>query len=186
MAITPLGDRSGALAAFGVSSGPHAGEEVPIRAPAIGIGRGAKNEVVIDDDSVSPAHARLEFMDGAWRITDLKSTNGTYVEEVRLAPEVPTPLPYGSAVRLGGVKLHFRPVDGADPEAESRAYTPEVEAKDTIRAGGFRLPLWVLLLIVIILALVAFFVFGWEATEPTGAPPAAALPSLIVPGMDAA
>lgn len=186
MAITPLGDRSGALAAFAVSTGPHAGKEVPIHAPVVGVGRSSKNEVVIDDDSVSPAHARVEYVDGVWRITDLKSTNGTYVEGVRLAPEVTTPLPPGSAVRFGGVGFHFHPVDEADPEGAVRVYTPQGEEKETVRAGGFRLPLWVLLLVVIVVALVAFFVFGWETTEPTGATPAAALPSLIVPGMDGA
>lgn len=186
MAITPLGDRSGALAAFAVSTGPHAGKEVPILAPVVGIGRSSKNEVVIDDDSVSPAHARVEYMDGAWRITDLKSTNGTYVEGVRLAPDVTTPLPPGSAVRFGGVGFHFHPVDEADPEGASRAYTPQVQETETVRAGGFRLPLWVLILIVIVLALVAFFIFGWEATEPASTGPAAAVPSLVVPGMDAA
>lgn len=186
MAITPLGDRSGALAAFAVSTGPHAGEEVPIRAPVVGIGRGAKNEIVIDDDSVSPSHARLEYVDGAWRITDLKSTNGTYVEGVRLAPEVTTPLPPGSAVRFGGVGFHFHPVDEADPDGASRAYTPKVEEKETVRAGGFRLPLWVLILVVVVLALIAFFVFGWEATEPASTAPAAALPSLAVPWTEAA
>ena len=70
-------------------------------------------DVVVDDDSVSAQHARLEYDMGGWRITDLQSTNGTAVEGVRLAPGVPTPLPYGVTVRLGGVQLQFREVEHA-------------------------------------------------------------------------
>lgn len=110
MTITPTGDLEGALAAFGVQAGPQAGDEVPIRNRAVRIGRGPSNEVVIDDDSVSGSHARLDWDTGAraWRLTDLGSTNGTFVEGVRLAVHVPTPLPLGTSVRFGAVRLHFR------------------------------------------------------------------------------
>ncbi|HEV2733498.1 MAG TPA: FHA domain-containing protein, partial [Longimicrobiaceae bacterium] len=122
MEITPLGDRSGALAAFGIQTGPQAGKEVPVRLPVVRIGRAAGNDVVIPDDSVSASHALLEFERDAWRITDLESTNGTYVEGIRLAPQVPTPLGYGASVRFGGIPLHFRAVETADPAAARAQY----------------------------------------------------------------
>lgn len=167
MEITPVGDRSGALAAFGIQVGPRAGDEVPIRQPVARIGRAKQNEIVIDDDSISASHARLEFDHGSWLLTDLRSTNGTFVESVRLAPEVPTPLAYGSTVRFGGVRLHFRPVEQADPAAARAEYTPPPpRTRLAEESTGFRLPVWVvvLLLLLIILAIV---IFGWVWSGPT-------------------
>lgn len=193
MEITPLGDRSGALAAFGIQAGPQAGKEVPIRLPVARIGRAAGNDVVIPDDSVSASHAVLEFDEGAWRLTDLESTNGTYVEGVRLAPQVPTPLAYGASVRFGGVPLHFRAVDAADPAA-ARAQYVAPERAPTIReagGGGRRFPLWLALLILVLLAVavVLFTTFNPGAdpaprVEPTTAPaeaPPAAAPEVAAP-----
>lgn len=192
MEITPLGDRSGALAAFGIQNGPLAGREVPIRLPVVRIGRAAGNDVVIPDDSVSATHARLEFEAGAWRITDLESTNGTYVEGVRLAPEVPTPLAYGASVRFGGVPLHFRAVEEADPAAARAGYV-EPERGPTIREGanaGRRIPVWVVLLILVLLALAVVFFTTFNPTStptptptptPVGEAPAAGAPALVLP-----
>lgn len=171
MEITPRGDRSGALAAFGIQKGPQAGEEVPIRVPVVRIGRAAGNEVVIPDDSVSATHARLEFDEGAWRITDLESTNGTYVEGVRLAPQVPTPLAYGAAVRFGGIPLEFLEVTAADP-ASARAQYVEPERPASIReagSGGRRIPMWLVLLILVLLAAAVVF-FTTFNPQPTPAP----------------
>jgi predicted component of type VI protein secretion system len=183
MEITPLGDRSGALAAFGIQSGPQAGKEVPVRLPVVRIGRAAGNDVVIPDDSVSASHALLEFERDAWRITDLESTNGTYVEGIRLAPQVPTPLGYGSSVRFGGIPLHFRAVETADPAAARAQYVAPERAPGIREAGsgGRRIPVWLVLLLLIMLAVavVLFTTFNPSQDPPTRptpteqAPPAA-------------
>lgn len=180
MEITPLGDRSGALAAFGIQSGPQAGKEVPVRLPVVRIGRAAGNDLVIPDDSVSVTHARLEFEHGAWRLTDLESTNGTYVEGVRLAPQVPTPLGYGSTVRFGGIPLHFRAVEAADPAA-ARAQYVEPERAPGIReagSGGRRIPVWLVLLLLMLLA-VAVVLF--TTFNPGQDPPARPAPTEQAP-----
>ena len=121
--------QAGPLATFGVAAGPRYGEQIPVPAPVVTVGRAAGCQVVIDDDSVSAQHARLEYDLGAWRITDLGSTNGTAIEGVKLAPDVPTPLPYGSTVRFGGVKLQFREVAEANLDAARAGWTgPEKAA----------------------------------------------------------
>jgi hypothetical protein len=179
MSITPTGDRSGALAALGIQVGPQAGEEVPIRLPVVSIGRGRQNDIVLVDDSVSTTHARLEFGAGAWRITDLNSVNGTYVEGIRLAPEVPTPLPYGSSVRFGGAKLHFRAVEAADPEAARASYTPPPR-QSTLRErrSGMRIPVWLVVLLLVLVVISALLVYSW-LVEPAGMPTAPAVSLLL-------
>jgi hypothetical protein len=149
--------QGGPLATFGIAAGPRYGEQIPVPAPVVTVGRAAGCEVVIDDDSVSARHARLEYDLGAWRITDLASTNGTAIEGVRLAPDVPTPLPYGATVRFGGVKLQFRELADVDVEA-ARAGWAEPEKAVTLKEErrGFRFPLWLAALVVILLALLAY------------------------------
>lgn len=159
--------QAGPLASFGVAAGPRYGEQIPVPAPVVTIGRGGDADLVIDDDSVSAKHARLEFDLGAWRITDLGSINGTAIEGVKLAPDVPTPLPYGATVRFGGVKLQFREVESADLSAARAAYVPpakEVSLKEERR--GFRFPLWLALLVVILLALLAYAIVQMNAPHP--------------------
>lgn len=142
MTISPTGDISGALAALGVQAGPQVGEEVAIRARTMRIGRGPSNDIRLDDDSVSGSHARLDWDPNskAWRVTDLGSTNGTYVEAVRIAPGVPTPLAFGASIRFGGVRMYFRDVDeGVTPEAApavvGTAPAPVAQPSKTTPAG---------------------------------------------------
>ena len=47
-------------------------------------GRLGTLEIVLDDSSVSRRHAELRFGDNGWFVRDLESTNGTYVNGVRL------------------------------------------------------------------------------------------------------
>jgi HD-GYP domain-containing protein (c-di-GMP phosphodiesterase class II) len=50
-------------------------------------GRLGSLEIVLDDSSVSRRHAELRYQSGAgWMLRDLESTNGTYLNGVRLGP----------------------------------------------------------------------------------------------------
>lgn len=168
------GGSPGVLATLGFEAGPRLGEALPVTAPVVVIGQGSQADLVLDDDSVSRQHARLEYDAPAWRLTDLESTNGTYVGGVRLAPHVPTPLPTGSSVRFGGVRLCFQ---AGAPEAVEEARA-EYDARPTPTAAPgprrFRLPVWVAVLVLVLLAALAFLLFGGGAPEPT-APPAGAV-----------
>jgi transcriptional regulator with GAF, ATPase, and Fis domain len=64
------------------------------------LGRSTDCGVIIQDDSVSRQHARLTF-DGAWRIEDLGSRNGTVLDGRKLGRGELARLPLGSVVRLG-------------------------------------------------------------------------------------
>ncbi len=44
--------------------------------------------VVLDDSDVSRRHARLEIVDNDLVLTDLSSTNGTYVNDVQVTRRV--------------------------------------------------------------------------------------------------
>ena len=76
--------------------------ERELDAPVIRIGRGAENEIVVDDAAISRLHARVEEEAGTWRIVDLESTNGTSVDLVALRPWQPHVLSHGAVIDLAG------------------------------------------------------------------------------------
>src|SRR5471032_2674889 len=93
----------------------------------ISVGRVQGNDLMLPKGNVSKHHARLLYRDGRFIVTDLKSTNGTYVNgrkisqativregdkiyigdfvlrlETGLAPSLPDEEPHARAGRVGG------------------------------------------------------------------------------------
>jgi hypothetical protein len=108
--------------AAGVQSarrGPHTGRLVVVKSPdleegldfeldsaQLTIGRGRQNDIAISSDEYASArHARFEpRQDGVW-VQDLGSTNGTYLNGMRL--EHPRRLTQGDIVRVGETDLRY-------------------------------------------------------------------------------
>lgn len=179
-----------ALLAF--RSGPRAGQEVEIATDAVRIGSGPQNEIVLEDDSVSREHALLERDLEGWRLTDLGSKNGTYIEGTQLAPQVPTPVAFDYFIRLGGVELQFRSkaAVGAEQTAEEAGEPSPIEVVKarTAEAGrrlaprsGFRLPVWVLAVIIVAIAVAILLIIGWTPVDAG----AAAGPLVLGPSREA-
>jgi pSer/pThr/pTyr-binding forkhead associated (FHA) protein len=70
------------------------------------IGRGEGCEVPLDDTYVSQQHARIFGKNDVWYVEDLGSTNGTYVNDQRLA--APAMLQAGDRIRVGTTILEPR------------------------------------------------------------------------------
>ncbi len=56
---------------------------------------------------VSKQHARIQGTGNGYQITDLGSTNGTWVNKVRLKSNQPAALPNPATVRMGRLELYF-------------------------------------------------------------------------------
>jgi hypothetical protein len=80
--------------------------EFELDSAGITIGRGAQNDVALDEDEfASASHARVEpRRDGVW-LEDIGSTNGTFVNGVRLSRA--RKLTPGDLVRVGETDLRF-------------------------------------------------------------------------------
>ncbi|HVL33613.1 MAG TPA: FHA domain-containing protein [Actinomycetota bacterium] len=70
------------------------------------IGRTDACQVKLDDTYVSNLHARLFMKDGTWFVEDLGSTNGTYMNRVKVTS--PTPIGVGDEVRVGKTIIEVR------------------------------------------------------------------------------
>ena len=76
---------------------------VPLQG-TLSIGADATNQVVLDDRFVSRFHCRLSATSGRWRIEDLGSTNGTYLDGAWVTgAEVDA----GSRIRVGAAELRI-------------------------------------------------------------------------------
>jgi pSer/pThr/pTyr-binding forkhead associated (FHA) protein len=97
------------IASLLVRSGALRGRRLPITLPVVSVGRADYNDIVIADPSVSTTHAKLQRKDDVWVLTDLGSTNGTYVEGEPVTGE--TALTPGTTLRFGDVAALFEPHD---------------------------------------------------------------------------
>ncbi len=76
--------------------------------PRLVIGRGDGCDVRLPDPSVSHRHASLRQRGGEHVIVDEGSTNGTFLDKVRLPPQTPRVVRSGERVRVGRVWLEIR------------------------------------------------------------------------------
>lgn len=77
------------------------------------VGRGQENSVVLDNDSVSRRHCRVEKRNDSWYVVDLDSTNGTYVNDVQVTEYG---LRRGDQIKIGDTIVKF--LSGSDLEAQ--------------------------------------------------------------------
>jgi hypothetical protein len=82
-----------------MSQGPNPGRAYALDRASATLGRDPTNEITINEPQVSRLHARVFIRDGLLIIEDMGSTNGTYVNGVRLTgPQTLTP---GDVIGLG-------------------------------------------------------------------------------------
>ena len=93
---------------------------IPLRSLPITIGRSAPAELVLEGGTVSRRHCRLELRNDQILLTDLGSTNGTFVDGVRLESAVA--LQDGAAIAVGSHRLRYH--------RRSREESAEAEAMD--------------------------------------------------------
>jgi diguanylate cyclase (GGDEF)-like protein len=87
-----------------VISGPQLGRRVVLAQVPVVLGRGMGCEVVLDSDSVSRRHARIEWTGNEHCFVDLGSTNGSYINEQRVTEQ---PLRDGDRLQVGKVLLKY-------------------------------------------------------------------------------
>jgi len=72
------------MAFLDVIDGSLKGQRLPLGQQPMTVGRAPDNNFVLKDPSVSSHHARLDFYQGKYFLSDLQSSNGTYVNNARI------------------------------------------------------------------------------------------------------
>ena len=85
-------------------AGDMADRDYRITKTLVSIGRGLDNDLVIDDPRVSRHHAQITFKHGHYLLRDLRSTNGTFVNNQPVEVVVLAP---GDVISIGGYEMVF-------------------------------------------------------------------------------
>ncbi len=99
--------------------------DFPIPIGVTTIGRQTGSDLALPHSQVSRSHARIEAISQECTITDLGSSNGTYVNGEKLAPNAPVTLKDGDTVKIGPFEMHFSQAEAA----------PEPRPSDDTLAG---------------------------------------------------
>lgn len=83
------------------------------------LGRGADCDLVVDRDSVSRRHARVYRANGRWRVKDLESTNGSYVNDRQVHDH---PLNDSDFVKIGAAIFKFLSGTGVEASYHEEIY----------------------------------------------------------------
>jgi pSer/pThr/pTyr-binding forkhead associated (FHA) protein len=82
----------------------HEGKDIPVTAQ-VSIGRSKKNNIVIEDELVSRRHVLIQKKKAAYFIKDLKSTNGTLLNNKPVPPGEFHPLYEDDVIKIGSTEL---------------------------------------------------------------------------------
>jgi len=110
-------------ARFVVTRGKDEGRELVIQRALVSIGTLPESDLALTDPTVSRRHAEVEERADGWVLRDHESTNGTFLDDVRVREAYLSP---GSRIRLGHTEMTFSPL-------EERIEFPQSEAD---RFGG--------------------------------------------------
>lgn len=101
-----------------------AGQALRLERGLLTIGRGSDCDLVLADQQASRHHAELRRYGDQWAVVDLGSTNGTFVDSVRLSPHQPQALAMGQLFIIGATQLALRDEHPPTP-VEEVAWAPE-------------------------------------------------------------
>ncbi len=113
-------------------SGPRGSETFTLPEGITTIGRQVDLNVVLDDPErkVSRKHAQIERQGNRCTLTDLKSSNGTILNDTPLAPHTPMPLNEGDSIKISSFVLNYALIESfvpppAPPPVEEEVIQPE-------------------------------------------------------------
>lgn len=136
-----------------VLSGNHEGKLIPIKDEKFFIGRGDDCQLRPKSESVSRRHCALVQKDGRLLLMDLKSRNGTYVNDKQLSHDKAKILKSGDRLKVG--QLEFEVVieigiantkkpEASTPQEVAQRIAEQADAKLTDSRESFDISTWLL------------------------------------------
>ncbi|MBN2711849.1 MAG: protein kinase [Planctomycetes bacterium] len=113
-------------------SGDQVGKEYPIGAKPLIVGRRPGNAIVVDHNKVSRSHAEIGISGNSSYVKDLQSSNGTFLNGIKIPANEPRVLQPGDEIRFGDTILRYFDSDTTLPQVT----IPGHEIIDIIAEGG--------------------------------------------------
>jgi pSer/pThr/pTyr-binding forkhead associated (FHA) protein len=89
-----------------IKVGELVGKQISVNATGAVIGRSEQEAThVLPISTVSKKHAKITFSNGKFFIEDLNSSNGVYINTIRITG--PTLISHGNSFKIGGCEGHF-------------------------------------------------------------------------------
>jgi hypothetical protein len=93
------------------------------------VGKASENDIALDDPSVSHLHAMFERFRAGWCVTDLGSSNGTWLNGERIWS--PQRVRHDDEIRIGQTRLLFlEPTDDSEPKTDLDEAPPSLTARE--------------------------------------------------------
>jgi pSer/pThr/pTyr-binding forkhead associated (FHA) protein len=111
-----------------IVKGPEQGRSFVISDQTAQIGRGAGNQICLDEPSVSRKHAKIYGHNGQYFVEDLNSKNGTWVNGVAMKSRLKVQVQEGAPIAIGNVLVSLGKKCTADrlPKEYSISIQPSV------------------------------------------------------------
>jgi pSer/pThr/pTyr-binding forkhead associated (FHA) protein len=114
-----------------VMEGPAKGKQVDLEGDIVFVGRGAKNDIQINDYTVSRMHLKIFSIGTAVFVEDLKSSNGTLVNGVPLEPGEGRQVEGEDLIALGDTVIRLvEGISSGDPDFGATASRPSQDRND--------------------------------------------------------
>jgi pSer/pThr/pTyr-binding forkhead associated (FHA) protein len=102
---------------------------VELRLGRMTVGTASENDIALDDPSVSHLHAVFERFPAGWCVTDVGSSNGTWLNGERIWSM--QRVRHDDEIRIGQTRLFFRESTGAaEPETKSEGAPPSLTTRE--------------------------------------------------------
>ena len=112
------------------TNGTGTDQQVKLRLGSMTVGRAPENDFVLDDDAVARIHLRVFCTPDGCSVMDLGSQAGTFLNQVRLQPNMRHPLRDGDTLRIGRFTLRYALLNPSfDINAQPSVLPPEIAAK---------------------------------------------------------
>lgn len=117
--------------ALEVMTGDQKGRALLVQGSTATVGRSEKNDLTLEEETVSRIHLKVTARNGGWYVQDLWSSNGTMVNGEPLDPGVDYPVAEGDHITAGRTTFRLKRPEDYTPE-EERANGQEEAAASSL------------------------------------------------------
>jgi phage tail-like protein len=104
-------------------------DEITVTEAGFQVGRSGDNDLALPHSEISRRHMRIYLHEGGFAVEDQKSSNGVWVNDVRIRTQTPHPIKPGDVIRAGPFLFNFDRIVEVESEPSAAPAPPAPEEK---------------------------------------------------------